>query len=260
MGSTGRVWRRVACTADSQSLDPVTPETPSAAGEALPSATRSPDPRLTAAVPAPPPTPDEPSGSLVATATVAMVEVFSAPDADSERIHHLAHPNEAGAPRTFLVEDRRGEWLQVLLPVRPNGSTGWIRNDDVELTRTAWSVEVDLADFELRASLGDEVVIRSAIGYGSQDTSTPGGRYYLTELLRPPDPGSVYGVYAFGISGFSDVHHDFAGGEGVIGIHGTNDPSSIGNRVSNGCIRVPNDVITDLAQRLPLGTPVTITD
>ena len=63
----------------------------------------------------------------------------------------------------------------------------------------------------------------------------------------------MYGPFAFGLSGFSDVHMDFAGGEGVIGIHGTNDPASIGTRVSNGCIRVPNDVITDLAARLPLG-------
>ena len=44
----------------------------------------------------------------------------------------------------------------------------------------------------------------------------------------------------------------------MIGIHGTNEPDSIGRTVSNGCIRVDNDVITEMASFLPLGTPVTI--
>lgn len=199
-----------------------------------------------------------PGHALIATATVDQVAVLAGPGGGADRTQHLAHPNQVGAPRTFLVEQVRGDWLQVLLPVRPNGSTGWIRADDVILTQTVYSVEVDLADFELRVSEGDDVVVRTEIGYGAEDTPTPGGRYYLVELLQPPDPDGVYGPYAFGLSGFSDVHRDFAGGEGVIGIHGTNDPTSIGSRVSNGCIRMANDVITELATMLPLGTPVTI--
>lgn len=199
-----------------------------------------------------------PGHALIATATVDQVDVFAGPGGGADRTHHLAHPNQVGAPRTFLVEQVRDDWLQVLLPVRPNGSTGWIRAEDVILTQTGYSVEIDLADFELRVSEGDDMVVRTEIGYGAEDTPTPGGRYYLAELLQPPDPEGVYGPYAFGLSGFSDVHRDFAGGEGVIGIHGTNDPASIGSRVSNGCIRMSNDVITELATMLPLGTPVTI--
>lgn len=41
-------------------------------------------------------------------------------------------------------------------------------------------------------------------------------------------------------------------------MHGTADPSSIGQAVSHGCVRVPNDVITQLATSVPLGTPVAI--
>ena len=62
------------------------------------------------------------------------------------------------------------------------------------------------------------------------------------------------------MSGFSDVHLSFAGGEGVIGIHGTNEPDSVGSTVSNDCIRVHNDVISEMATFPPLGTPVTISD
>ena len=48
------------------------------------------------------------------------------------------------------------------------------------------------------------------------------------------------------------------GGDGRLGIHGTNNPSGIGRRISHGCIRVRNPVIRRMARVLPLGTPVHI--
>lgn len=230
------------------------------------SAAPSPTTTEAAAAPTPvaSPTPDAAATALeqralIATATVDLVEVRDEPDAAAPAVHELAHPTDRGAPRVFLVEDRRDGWLEVLLPVRPNGSTGWIREDDVDLSQTGFAVTVDLAEFELLVTRDGVEVTRSPIAYGTADTPTPGGRYYVTELLEPPEPGGVYGSFAFGLSGFSDVLLDFAGGEGVIGIHGTNDPDSIGQRVSAGCIRLPDDVITELAAMLPLGTPVAIT-
>lgn len=233
-----------------------TPEPPAAA-------TSAPAPEPDEAEPGasePDPEPSEPATlrSLVATATVDEVMVFADADTTSERTHTLSHPTERGVPRVFLVETRRDGWLEVLLPVRPNGSTGWIRESDVELAANPYRIDIRLAEHALTIHREGELVLETAIGYGADDTPTPGGRYYLTELLQPPDPGGVYGPFAFGLSGFSDVHLDFAGGEGVIGIHGTNQPDSIGSTVSNGCIRVPNDVITEMASFLPLGTPVAI--
>ena len=72
------------------------------------------------------------------------------------------------------------------------------------------------------------------------------------------DDGGAYGPFAIGLSAHSDTLTEFAGGDGAIGIHGTNDPASIGNPVSHGCVRVPNDVAVQLAQMLAPGTPVTI--
>jgi len=54
------------------------------------------------------------------------------------------------------------------------------------------------------------------------------------------------------------VLHEYAGGDGEIGIHGRNDASAVGTDVSHGCIRVPDSVITRLARGLPLGTPAQI--
>ena len=105
---------------------------------------------------------------------------------------------------------------------------------------------------------GGTIVDVEPVGLGTRDTPTPGGSYYTKELLRPPNPNGPYGPFAYGLSGFSNVLTDFAGGDGVIGIHGTNDPSLLGHDVSHGCIRMSNAGITNLVSVLPLGVPVDI--
>lgn len=198
--------------------------------------------------------------TVVATAAVDLVEVRSEPDEAAEPERVLDRREETSGQLVFLVDERRGEWLDVLLPVRPNGSTGWVRASDVTLSGTSFSVRVDLTAHRLTVLDGTQEVLSEPVGVGTTDTPTPGGRYYLKELLRPPTPDGPYGPYAYGLSGFSNVLTSFAGGEGVIGIHGTNAPDLVGTDVSNGCLRLANDVITRLVEEvgLPLGTPVEI--
>ncbi|MFE6305539.1 L,D-transpeptidase family protein [Nocardiopsis sp. NPDC057823] len=200
-----------------------------------------------------------PEGSYIATAVGDEVEVRSEPDG-GEVVHTLASPNDFGADRTFLVRQVRGDWLEVLLPVRPNGSTGWIEADDVELTATAFRVEIDMSEFSFTVVEGGEELRTGPIGIGTSETPTPPGEYYFTELLRPSDPAGAYGAYAFGLSGHSDTLETFAGGPGQLAVHGTDDESGLGGEVSHGCIRVSNEDITWMAERLPLGTPVEITE
>ena len=80
----------------------------------------------------------------------------------------------------------------------------------------------------------------------------------MTDLLDNADDGGAYGPYALGLAAHSDTLSEFAGGDGQIGLHGTNEPWSIGQAASHGCVRVPNEVVAQLATGLPLGTPVTI--
>ncbi|CAL9488333.1 hypothetical protein SUDANB121_03199 [Nocardiopsis dassonvillei] len=195
----------------------------------------------------------------IATVTGDGIEVRSEPDG-GEVVHTLANPNDLGAERTFLVRQVRGDWLEVLLPVRPNGSTGWIEAADVELTVTAFRVEIDMSEFSFTVLEGGEELRTGPIGIGTSDTPTPPGEYYFTELLEPPDPDGAYGVYAFGLSGHSDTLESFAGGPGQLAVHGTDDESGLGGEVSHGCIRVSNEDITWMAEHLPLGTPVEITE
>lgn len=225
----------------------VTPQTPppSVAATTRPSPT-----------PEPSPTPD-PFTSLVAEAAGPSVDVYQRRD-DPKPSRSLENPTEVGAPLVFLVDREQGDWLKVLLPVRPNGSTGWIRGEQVRLTTHEYRIQVFLDRHRLKAFKGDETILNTRIAVGTRDTPTPGGRYYVKELLQPPDPTGPYGTYAYGLSGFSNVLESFAGGEGVIGIHGTNDPSLIGQDVSAGCIRMTNGDIEKLVPVLPLGTPVEI--
>ena len=110
----------------------------------------------------------------------------------------------------------------------------------------------------LKVFKGDEVILDSPIAAASANTPTPGGLYFTNMLLQPPDPNGPYGTYAYGLSGYSDTLSSFNGGPGQLGIHGTNDPSKMGQNVSNGCIRLRNQDIEKLAGILPLGVPVQI--
>ncbi len=198
--------------------------------------------------------------SLVATAMVREIEVFPEPGA-VEPSHRLTNPTEVGGPLVFLVDEERADgWLNVLLPVRPNDSTGWIRTSDVELATNDFRIVVELDAHRVTVYEADAILFREPIGVGRANAPTPGGRFYIKELLQPPTPDTVYGPYAYGLSGFSNVFETFNGGDGVIGLHGNNDPSSIGGDVSAGCIRLQNDTITRLVEDvgLPLGTPVEV--
>jgi lipoprotein-anchoring transpeptidase ErfK/SrfK len=155
-------------------------------------------------------------------------------------------------PRAFLVtaepEADDCGWVNVLLPTRPNGSTGWIKREDLRLAGQEFRIEVYLNEFNLKAYKGDELFLDAAIGVAQENRPTPGGLYYTTELLKSSDP--AYGPWAFGLSGFSEVLSSFNGGEGQLGLHGTNQPERIGTRVSSGCIRLENANIQKLVDEV----------
>lgn len=222
------------------------------------------------------PTTEEPSTAesadeyttTVATSTVASLAVFAEPQdpdaagGEGEEQMVLERAEEISGEVVLLVLESGESWLHVQLPVRPNGTTGWVRARDVRTSRHRYAIDVTLSGHELVLTQGAREVLRTPVGVGRTDRPTPGGDYYTKELLRPPDPNGLYGPYAYGLSGYSNVLTEFYGGEGVIGIHGTNEPDLIGTDVSSGCIRLPNEVVVQLVEEigLPLGVPVTIRD
>ena len=161
-------------------------------------------------------------------------------------------------PQKLLVSERQGQWLRLVLPVRPNGTTGWVRAHDVLLEQDPYRIVIQLGAHHLTVYSGGSVVTQDTVAIGAPDTPTPTGTYYLRVLLKAPDPTTVYGPYAYGLSGHSEALTTYQGGDAELGIHGNNDASVLGKSISHGCIRMSNDKITALASLLPLGTPVQI--
>ena len=206
--------------------------------------------------------------SLVLTAAVPNVDIYPSATATTPT-SQLANPIPSGTPLTFLVDGLTSTRYKVLLPIRPNGSTGWVNPAQVTVLAHQYKIVVELDNHQITVTNGEQVLMKTKIGVGRATTPTPGGRYNIKELIRPcyaDDKGGPcvqsdtgpYGPYAYGLSGFSPVLTDYRGGRGEIGIHGTNQPDKIGTDVSSGCIRMDNDEIRKLAKILPLGTPVIV--
>ena len=223
----------------------------------------------TSTAPTPAPTSSVPTAPVqtVAVAKGSTVEVFASP-VQPEPAKVLDNPQPSGAApggffdlRMLVVEQREG-WVKVLLPLRPNGSNGWVRRSAVDLETHDYRAVVELGAHRITVWKGNDVVLAEPVGVGASGrTPTTKGLFYTTELYPVlPSQQAAYGPWAFALSGFSEVLQSFGeGGTGVLGLHGTGDPSSIGRDVSNGCIRMSNSGITKLADMLPLGTPVEIT-
>jgi len=167
-----------------------------------------------------------------------------------------------GAPQVFVIQsevvgERGTSWFRVVLPIRPNGTRGYIPTASLSLGKTSYRLELDRRRFRLHLFRGCDLVATYRVGIGTGKTPTPVGSFYLASLLKLPDPHTIYGPYAYGLSGFSDILKAWAFG-GIIGLHGTNDPSSIGRQYSHGCIRMMNGDIRRLVKLLPLGTPIDI--
>lgn len=107
-----------------------------------------------------------------------------------------------------------------------------------------YRIIVDLSDRTLYLLDGNNVVRSFPVGIGKVLTKTPAGEYMIVN--KQADPGGHFGAFWMGLS---RPHY---------GIHGTNDPSSIGREVSHGCIRMYNEDVLQLAALVPIRTRVTI--
>jgi lipoprotein-anchoring transpeptidase ErfK/SrfK len=167
------------------------------------------------------------------------------------------YPTVFGVLGKRVRADCSAPWLRVELPIKPNGATGWIRARTVRLWPIRTRIVVDLSARRVTLFRAGRQVLQTTAAVGSPATPTPTGRYYVNQRLIPDDPEGPYGPGAIGISAFSEVLTGWAQG-GPVAIHGTNQPWLIGRAVSNGCIRVRNDVLRRLFEAAVAGTPVLI--
>jgi hypothetical protein len=189
-------------------------------------------------------------------------DAYASPSRDARVLGSLATTTQDGTSELLFEQQRvlvRGSWwVQVRLPLRPAGQIGWVPQRVLGAPQTVHTwVVVSTEKTTLTLYRNGKVIFSTRVGTGKASTPTPHGQFYIRDRLDGFPYGSIYGPLAFGTSALSNVETDWPGG-GVIGIHGTNEPSLIPGHPSHGCIRVPNWEIVKLARLLPIGTPLTI--
>ncbi|HEY6963148.1 MAG TPA: L,D-transpeptidase [Gaiellaceae bacterium] len=210
------------------------------------------------------------AGSLVALGTARKAYVGVAPHGATAasrpggrivarfgRVNVNDYPTVFGVLGAVVHRDCTPAWYRVQLPVRPNGSVGFVRAKDLELQTVDVRIEVDVSQRRLTLFRSGRPLIRATVAVGSPSTPTPVGRFYVNQRLVPSDTNGPFGPGAVGISAFSNVLTGWTQG-GPVAIHGTNEPWSIGHNVSNGCIRLPNATLVRVFRLAVAGTPVII--
>jgi L,D-transpeptidase-like protein len=221
-------------------------------------------PSARAAVPDPPDSvrlSDESSFTRWAYAA-QVLPIRESPEPGAAVVAPVSMTTEDGLPEVYPLlrswTDEAGRnWLKVRVPMPPKARTGWVEEAAVGQARLIQTLlSIDRLHRKATLRKAGRKVWSSRIGIGKVSTPTPAGHFWIRERLRSMAPGGTYGPWAFGTSAYSGLS-DWPGG-GVIGIHGTNQPSLIPGRPSHGCIRVPNRAIRRLRSLMPIGTPVWI--
>ena len=184
--------------------------------------------------------------------------VRAAPSTGGRHVGRITMRTFIGSRDVVVVLGRWKSWSRVRY-ARLGAQVGWVP------TRTLWPsssvrtrIVVDLRARRLRAYDEGRLRLSVRVAVGAAASPTPRGRFFLRERVRVIDSASSpYGPLALGLSAFSRYRTDWLGG-GQVAIHGTNEPSLIGRRVSNGCVRLRNEDVQRLDRLVGVGTPVLV--
>lgn len=186
---------------------------------------------------------------------------LAAYDAPGGRPRAFLEPKLAGVRLTVPIVERRAGWVAVLLP-SSNRRLAWISPG------TAWT-SVPLRDqlvvyrstHRLEWHRDDRLVRSWPVSLGLRATPTPLGRTFI--LGRSKLPGAVYAdtdVFALGAvpddpdavpPGLRGAH---------IGVHTWYNDHTLGQNVTDGCIRLTRSGQQLLLRSLAPGTPVVVLD
>jgi hypothetical protein len=145
-------------------------------------------------------------------------------------------------------------WYRLNLPMRPNGSTGWVPASQIDVRHMDRRIVVNINERKLQLFQGSKVLYTTTVAVGRPGMETPTGHFYVQVAFHPDD--TFLGVWAFETSAYSKLT-EWPGG-GVVGIHGTSAPWLLGQAVSHGCVRMSNTAATALKKLVQVGTPITI--
>jgi len=145
-------------------------------------------------------------------------------------------------------------WFKLNLPMRPNGTVGWIPAASAALTSTHSRIVVHRGLRRIELFRNGQRLLSAKVAVGAPGRETPLGEFYVTARFVPDDP--FLGSFALETSAYSRLT-EWPGG-GKVGIHGTSKPWLLGQAVSHGCVRVSNQTALVLRRLAPVGTPISI--
>jgi lipoprotein-anchoring transpeptidase ErfK/SrfK len=198
--------------------------------------------------------PFQPGNGLMTHPTVEQV-VYTRPGG---RPVAVLPTTELRNPTWVPVVQTQPGWERVLLPSRPNRSTGWIYVGDGGLrnAHSAYRVHVGLTTHRLTVFDAGRRLGSWSVAVGAPSTPTPTGRTFLLASLSPTHP--TFSPLILPLGAHSASLDTFGGGPGTVALHGWPGKSVFGHAVSHGCVRVPPAALRVLT-RIPLGSPVMIT-
>jgi hypothetical protein len=227
-----------------------TPVKPAARPATAPAATS--EPRVPALVSRPP---HEPAYAIAHLRPGARTAMWSSPG--DGFVENLGPRTEFGSPVVLSIVKTTPRWLGVTSADVPDGQLGWIRRDPrkVEIYWTEYSLHANLSARRLTVRYGRAKLQRFLVTVGAAESSTPTGRYGITDALSFEE-SPFYGCCALAISGRqTHLPEGWIGGD-RLAIHGT--PGPVGGAESHGCIRATDATMRKLFREVPLGTPVFI--
>lgn len=203
-------------------------------------------------------------------ATQQLAELLSghaahrAPAAASRKVAFVRHRRPITGEQTTLpvighsTAPNGTGWLKVMLPGRPDGSTGWIAKAGTRALVTGWRILVDLDARRVTVYHDGRKIRAFQAVVGKPSTPTPTDQFFVEETVQL-ERGAADGPFALALSARSNVLQEFEGGPGQIGIHGREGlGGTLGRAESHGCIRLATASIDWLAARIGPGTPVKI--
>ena len=177
--------------------------------------------------------------------------LYSAPDA--EPFAKIA-PTQFG-PTWLPVVEKADGWLRVLLPSKPNRSTGWVQDEGLDRASSSYLIRVHTGSRTIELFQRGKSLGRWKAGVGAKKTPTPPGRTFLLGSIIDTKRSASPIVLPLGAH--SPTLDTFGGGPGTVAIHGWPRPDVFGAAISAGCVRVPKTALSRL-QQVPLGTLVLI--
>lgn len=189
------------------------------------------------------------------------------PSAHGRRVARLRFLTPDGLDQAQIYEalsEQRGpapgaDWIDISIPGRPNGKTGWVPASALGPLHTVYGLLVVSRSKERATYYNrlDKPIWSARVGVGRASLPTPAGHYWVLERFRLTDDPFL-GPYGVATSAYAPTESEWPGG-GVVGIHGTNAPQLIPGRPSHGCVRLRDPDITHLYRYLQLGTQIDIT-